>query len=313
MYYYFSSEYAVALKVDGRFSCSLSTKPTLISNLENNALLEFCPLDDCSQYKSLILNDEFVSCPPEFLSVVDIKGGYLIHFSPPFFTSEYKLISQRKTQFSLCNLFLDSGAKVTITTNNDFYTERLKLRLVDGQFFTLNNENFICLITKGTRQTLSIYDLRDKINKIYFVEGDEIDFNNDYISITQNKCDICKHKITYNLSIIDGQIKTSDRKVIALKNANVNLLTDRLIPYAFYEEMVVYGSISNYLSPILCEKQSLLRDYLGEFIGVLPPPPFRDYFEIGLIYKKTKNTYYVRYVLTDVLDKKITNVKLLDN
>lgn len=314
MYYYFSSEYAAALKVNGRFSCSLSTKPTLISNLEKNSFIEFCSLDDCFQNKSLILSDEFLSCPPDFFSVVDIKGGYLIHFSPPFFTNDYKLISQRKTQFSLCNLFLDGGAKVSLTTNNDFYSERLKFHLTDGQFFTLeNSENFIALITKGTLKSLSVYDLRDKINKIYFVEGNEIDFNRNCITITQNKRDMFKHKITYKLSIIDGQIKTSDREIIALKNASPSLLTDRLIPYAFYEEMVLGGSISSYLSPDLCGKQSLLSDYLGEFIGVITPPPFRDYFEIGLIYKKTKNTYYVRYVLTDVLDKKITNVKLLDN
>ena len=50
---------------------------------------------------------------------------------------------------------------------------------------------------------------------------------------------------------------------------------------------------------------------MGDFIGVMPPPVFREENEVGFVYRTGERTYSAEYFVFEVSDKKITNLKKL--
>ena len=68
--------------------------------------------------------------------------------------------------------------------------------------------------------------------------------------------------------------------------------------------------MEEYLDDALKEKKGLLKDYLGDFLGITPPPPFVERDKIGLIYKKSENNYFVNYISFELSNGKIINLKI---
>lgn len=89
-------------------------------------------------------------------------------------------------------------------------------------------------------------------------------------------------------------------------------LPRQLIPYAFLEEMQVGGDFTEYLSPSLIENKDMLRDFFGNYIGVMPPPFFRKPEEVGVVYKKIERIYFTKYYIFEFENGKISNVKNVD-
>ena len=57
------------------------------------------------------------------------------------------------------------------------------------------------------------------------------------------------------------------------------------------------------------EHADKLKGFLGDFIGVMPPPKFRNPDEIGLIYKISDDRFKVTYITAELNGEKITNIK----
>ena len=85
--------------------------------------------------------------------------------------------------------------------------------------------------------------------------------------------------------------------------------SEKLLPYVFVEEYVVGGNFLDLLTENMQKNADKLPSYLGQVLGVMPPPPFRQYNEIGLVYKKTDNLYYVDYLTVEIVNGKIDNIK----
>ena len=76
----------------------------------------------------------------------------------------------------------------------------------------------------------------------------------------------------------------------------------------------VYGDTVSLQLPSLEQSDfpvtAIIENYLGNYIGVMPPPKFRAENEIGLIYSKSAHLYEVKYVTFQFENRKITNLKL---
>jgi hypothetical protein len=84
------------------------------------------------------------------------------------------------------------------------------------------------------------------------------------------------------------------------------------VPYAFTEELTVGLLGKEFLDDDIKENADKLHEFFGDFIGVMPPPTFRNSDEVGLIYNDGKNKYKVKYYLFDMKNGKICNIKTAD-
>ena len=86
-------------------------------------------------------------------------------------------------------------------------------------------------------------------------------------------------------------------------------INEKLVPYAMLEELLVGGNVKPYLTGTVLENCDKLPSFFGDFIGVMPPPFFRNSQEVGLIYKNATNKYTVEYFTFEYTEKKLSGIK----
>lgn len=309
MYYYFRAKFCAVLKIDGVYHGQIDQKLKKIEIKNCDSFIEICPLEVMQFPFSFILNEKFLFSPPNGVSVVDLKGGYLIEFNFLQDNSPFSILSQEKFSHAVITTFKENGLKVSIETPNDFFAETIPFYCKSTSItpFNLSNKRLVAIQFLGEDVLLNCYLLDGKIQKVFSRKVSECSFNNGF-STTENLLDLAKHKLTCSWDFDNDKLVKSKTSISTNENFCINDLKEHLIGYAFLEELFCGGDISEYLADTIKENQSYLNEYFGEFLGVMPPPDFREFDEIGLIYKQSENKYKVEYFKFELKDKKIFNI-----
>ncbi len=308
MYYYFSANSPTALKLNGAYFGVLGDDKKQVNVLSPNALIELCPLSQSCPPTSFILNDEFLASPPQDVKVVDLKGGYYIYYERAFFKQNYGVITQKRLSLSVVTVFYDGGLKLSIETKNDFFTGLIPDGLEFNEIIELAHANAIIITTTcGAYKRILVFSISKEIKQIFDYTADAFEIK-DTIKAIEKKRDILKHEILSewqiegdNVTLINKNISAGDKKEKLAKN---------IIPYAFLEEFLVGGDYAYYMCDSMKANAQKLKGYLGEFLGVMPPPHFIPFDQIGLIRKISDRLYRVDYLTVTLDNDKITNIKL---
>ena len=236
-----------------------------------------------------------------------MKGGYLIDFSCPKNNLPFKVVYQKRFYNFEITLFYDGAKKLSIQTESDYFVENAEYFSPEINSFSVGGIDFVYLDDrKEKKRYLSLYKTTEKTEKIFC--GEITDFSyKDKISLSYSLPDVLKHKIEITFSVNGNTVFESERKVSRVKNPKD--LNEKIIPFAFFEELCVGSDVYEYLSEEMHDNAPYLKEYLKDFIGVMPPPFFRDINEVGLIRKKSDNAFFVDYYIAEVKDKKIINLK----
>ena len=312
MYCYFSSAYPAAIKINGAFFGRIDGDAKGISIDDDSAFIEICPLD-LGATSSFILDQNFLSEPPPAVSVVNLKGGYLIRFYKPPDNSGFKIVAQEKYSDAVVTVFSDNGLKASIETPQYLFSDDYGFNVENAEISRVNvSGKDVIAVHFSKIPALYLYDLTNGGKKLGVILARSFFTANGYLYTTLIKTDIAKHTIENAWEIKNGKIFESDRKVSASDGFDKTALPEILIPYAFFEELAVDGDYSFYLSEKIKENADKLKSYFGEFLSVMPPPAFRDEKEVGLIYKISENKYSVDYATVEISDGKIVNLKRSD-
>ena len=151
-----------------------------------------------------------------------------------------------------------------------------------------------------------IYSFLKKISLVFNKRVDSVCFDGGFTT-TEILKDIAKHKISCEWQEKDGVFIEKTKTISCDPNFNEKYLPTKLIPYAFCEEYLVGGNCENYLLENIKQNFDILKDYLGDFIAIMPPPPFKDINQLGFIYKLNNNRYFVEYFSFELHQNKICN------
>lgn len=309
MYYYFSSEFAAVIKLNGIYYGQISGTVKHINIEDDSAFVEICSLDTTERSLNFLLSQEFLTSPPKSVCVTDLKGGYLIKFLKSFSVEEFKVIGQEKFSDLVITAFTENGYKLSIETPSDFYAEMLKLQFdsIKTTRLTSNGVPLVGIEFFGQTHVLAIFSLSGKIRKIFYRNVESCTLK-DKIITEESFRDVAKHRLTCEWQIKDGSLCEIERKICRAENFEPSCLPKKLLPYAFVEELLIGGDYTQYLTDTVKANAQKLQSYFGDFIGVMPPPVFRREDEIGLIYRITENRYSVRYFCFEFINDKINNV-----
>ncbi|MBO7149349.1 MAG: hypothetical protein J6V71_00490 [Clostridia bacterium] len=310
MYYYFSAKFASILKINGVYYGEINQTTKRVEILECNSFIEVCPLELEHFPFSFILNDNFLISPPKNICVVDLKGGYLIEFNFLQDNSAFAVLVQEKFNYAVATVFKENGLKVSIETPNDFFAETISFPAESAKItpFSLRNCRLIAITFLGTETLLNCYLLENNIQKVFSKTVSGCSFNNGFCS-TEEFLDIAKHTLTIHWDIEENKLIKRDFSLSRAKDFCIDTLPEHLIAYAFLEELLCGGDTIEYLAENVKENKDFLVGFFGEFLGVMPPPDFREFDELGLIYKCAENKYKVEYFKFELQDKKICNIK----
>ena len=314
MYYFFSSNYPAVIKLNGIYYGEITDTVKSI-NIETQDLpfIEVCPLNGLAEPLNFLLDDGFLSAPPDNVCVTNLGGGYMLKFNACLKNQQFCIINQQKFSNAVVTVFNDNGLKISVETPTDFFAKSLAFQAngADITAFSLNGNNFIAVNFLGNANILAIYSIDEKVKELFFREVFSFSLDGG-ITTVETLSDMAKHKITLNWQLLDGCLAEKSRSVERSEKFKMENLPKPLLPYAFIEELYASGQVLDYLSNGIKENADKLIDYFGKFIGVMPPPIFRKPDEIGLIYKSSDNKFFVQYYLFEMEDRKICNIKKSD-
>ena len=309
MYYYFTAKFSAVLKIDGVYHGQIEQCARRIEIVKPDAFVEVCPLNREQFPFSFILNQKFLFSPPSGVSLVDLKGGYLIEFNFLQDNSPFEVLAQEKFSHAVCTVFKENGLKVSIETPNDFFAETISFCCKSATItpFTLANKQLLAVCFLGEEKIVNCYLLENKTQKVFLRQVSEFSVENGF-KTTEEFLDIAKHKLTCSWNLQNNLMVKGDISLCASEKFCVDNLPKHLIAYAFLEELCLGGDIAEYLAENIKKNQSYLADYFGEFLGIMPTPDFRRFDEIGLIYRYGQNKYRVEYFCFELQDRKICNI-----
>ena len=310
MHYYFASAYPCALKINGIYVNKLEKDNAEFWCSDSDApLVEMCPLVESEQLKCFILNNDFLHSPPQSVQVTDLKGGYLIHFDKSYIYGQFELLSQFKSHDVAVTVYFENGIKISIETPTDFKVVNLfyDAKAVEIEKVNISNTPLLCVRFIGKKTLFILFSYINCIEQVFYREIDEFSFEENLITIEKIP-DLLKHNVKSVWEFNQTKLVEKERIVTTTKSLN-NLLVQEIVPYAFLESYLVGGKYLTFLSEEIKKNAHSLKDYLGEFIGVMPPPKFRKENEVGVIKKINNNLYSIDYFVFEMQDGKICNIK----
>lgn len=313
MYYYFSCEYPSVIKINGIYYGTIYECVKSINYTDENPLfVEVCSLTNAESSVNMLLNDEFLSCPYQNTVVSDLKGGFFIKIKAQHKKDGFSILTQEKSSTAVITVFNENGLKISIETPEDFYAEDIKFNADNAVItpFYIDNAQLIAIALSGQKTLLCVFKIDKKITRLFFRQVDEYDVSNG-LSTTEKFNDIAKHTLQITWGLDCSELKEKNRKVSHAQTFSLTNLHEKIIPYAFLEQLLVGGNLDDYLCDNIKENSNMLGDYFGSFIGVCPPPAFYDKDCVGVIYREKENVYKLEYFAFDIQNRKISNINKL--
>ncbi len=308
MYIYFCSDYPAVVKLDGNIYKKIHTTVEQIAPITSTTFIEICPLSESERGFGFYLDEQFWQGEKKNVCVVDLKGGYLIKFKSNPICENIDVIFQHKTDYYSLSVFNDKGKKLSIETANDFYFENLSFDFDDVEI-VFCERGALGLCFGSTNKTICVYNLENPIKKIFQKQAFYYSYSNRLV-IKQKHLDVAKHEIISEWDFSSKSAVLVSETIQRCKDFHPGLLSNDVLPYAFLEELLIGGDVECYLHDKLKSAKDKLKGYLGDYLGICPPPPFRNPNEIGLIFYLRKNHYEVCYLTLDLEQGKIFNLKL---
>ncbi len=313
MYFYFFCDFPAVIKFQGVIFGSVDHSVKFCNLEEPYPLTEICPLMGKGTSFAFYLDGEFLNNPPKNATITDLKGGYFIRLTKTDDNSEFSIINQAKFRDATITVFTENGCKVSLETQTGFFAETLAFAPIFAEFTHgegLNSNLIFAVMGCADKKILNVYGIKENA-LLLSTKIDEFNITPAGFTCTERLKDIAKHEISreYFYSQSDGVIKEQSRKVKSSENFDREKLPESLIPYAFCEEFLCGSDFEFYLAENVKENADKLGGFFGEFIGITPPPVFRNPNEIGFIYKLAERKYSVEYFTFDISGGKIIDVK----
>lgn len=296
----------MALKINGIYMGTIQNTVKHLNVECDSPFIEILPLSSKGAQFNFVLDENFLARPPEAITLTDMQGGYLISYSPIPCGLSFKVIAQKKFDNCIVTCFSDSSYKLSLENNTDFYSEAIDFSVNTVQIERTNN--FIVVGLTGSVTAVFVFDVSEKIKPIFKKFCNEFDIS-DKIITKHCFCDIAKHNLALTWAVAKGTVTQLKKELTRSENFSVNRLPAKILPYAFLEELLVGGSVEEYLSENVKKNADKLGGYLGNFIGVMPPPFFRSPEEVGIILPSGINRYTVEYLVFEMNGRLISNLK----
>ena len=315
MFYYFCCNYPSAIKINGIYYGTLTCDVKCLRIEENfKPLVEICALNGHSKTVNFILDKDFLENPPENFLITDLKGGYMIKANDTLHSGKFEVVKQQKLKSALVTVFNENGLKISIETHGDFFVETVNFCPNDTQIteFSLDGEYFIAVFMQATSNLLAVYKVQQSVKKVFFREVDSFCVTPTFTT-TEKLNDIAKHTVTSTWQFLNQSFERTALDCTCSQDFDFNTISEDILPFAFFEEIIVGGNYQDYLIENMKKHAQKLKGFLGDFIGIIPPPKFRKIDEIGLIYKSAENRYFTKYFTVELENRKIVNIKKSDD
>ncbi len=300
---YFLSSQPCSLRLNGVFYGATDDFERFAElHLTDRIFVEFTP--EGAHSVSFFLTEEILTAPPIGCEVYLIREGVVIRaYDFPPIDCTLHPIAQNRFGDTVISVFQQGRIQCTMQTPNSFFTSTLppafSLSTLSkhGDFYFIEGKNALAVYTNNGERVF--------LEEILSFSASETEFNASLpLSNALGRVADC----TYALD------KTGCRRTrFSLRQAyahdgdtNEEKIRDELLPYTFFERVLLGENYAELLSTDLQYKAKHIVDFLGDFHQVsLTDSPYT----CGLIKEKAPRLFEVAYFTVTVEGGKITDIK----
>lgn len=304
MRFYFLSVKPAILKLNGLYVGGVDLFERHVEiDLQDNVLAEIVPGENL-QPVNFFINERLLTNPPSFLDVYLLDGETLLYVRE-YGNKNIKLSVLGQTRFcgNLVTVFEQGGVYLSVEGEKYSLTP-LPARFVSVKFEEQSINGFPVLCVWGGNALVIVSQNGERI---FSNEVENAQFGGTLNTVTRfETCTCAKALCEYSY---DGSKLT----LVSGKTEEIKPPDKNVLHFAFFESVLTCGNFAEYLDGGLKEKAGLLKEFLGEYVGVTVPTE-RFYAEhgeeraAGLVYPRTNNLFEVKYFAVDLTDGKISNV-----
>lgn len=283
---YFLSAIPCALKFNGDYAGTIGENYSVFPS--KKGLYEFIPLK--SGFCQLcFLWDEKPSDKIENVRIIDLYGGFLVI---PIFSrqivSDFKELFFKTVEFPdfdvETQVFSENGVKLTVKCGKAKATENVPFTPValnlEKAYF--DGRAYLVAFLSDKKTAVFGFEITSGfIKPVLKRECDGYESKNDKIILTETKNDVLRHTVVSVWNFSNGaKLERAD----IYRGREPFSLHEKILPYAFFEEILLGKDASDFLSPRLRPKANDLKAFAGDFSAILPPPHFKSDSLITLLY-----------------------------
>lgn len=283
---YFLSAIPCALKFNGEYVGTVGENYSVFP--QKKGLYEFIPLK--SGFCQLcFLWDEKPLDKRENVRIIDLYGGFLIipKFQRQIF-SNFKELFFKTVEFPEFDVeiqvYSENGVKLTVKQGKVKATESVPFTpaALDLEKAYFGGIAYLVAFLSDKKTAVFGFEITgDSIKPVLKRECVGYESKNDKIVLTETKNDVLRHTVVSVWSFSNGaKLERAD----IYRGKEPFALHEKLLPYAFFEEILLGKDVSDFLAPKLRPRADDLKSFAGDFSAILPPPHFKPDSFITLIY-----------------------------
>lgn len=294
---YFLSSVPCILRLGGAFFGAVDNFERFADvSLKDELFVEFIPenaLPIC-----FFLNDNIRFTPPVGCEVYLLRDGIAVYakdFPPSDLT--LRLIAQAREGNILATVFKQGKVYLSLQSGTDVYTDPLPAAFENCELSFAESLLFL-----RSPSSLAVYSLQGEcllLEKVlaYTVENQEL-------SATLPLSDSKKRVAQCRWSLSPNACKQTEF-LIQQTSADPVQTADELLPYAFFESVLIGANYADFLSDDLRPRADDLASFLGDFVSVTLT---EDPYTCGLIRKRAEGLFEAAYYTVKVENSKITDI-----
>ena len=249
------------------------------------------------------LTEALREVPPEGCEIYLVKDGIAVYardFPPNDFT--LRPIAQARDKNFIATVFSQGQLQLSLESEKGFFVSTLppSFQTCSIYFYSelclLEGKNTLALYTKEGK-CLLLEDFLD-----YSVENNELSATLP-LSEQLGRVAKCRWELT------PDECKQTAFSLVQTRSTNGGTgedeLAAELLPYAFFESVLIGAKISEFLSDELQSSADALVDFLGDFTAVIPT---NEAQVCGLLRKKAERLYEVAYFKVELSNGKILDI-----
>lgn len=313
MILYLCAQKLSIVKIGGSPVFTICEKPEKIEiDINSPPLIEISELNTSSANFCFYPNHEFFTHPPIGVILTKIPSGYHLFIKENYSLLPFKVITQKKTDDAVITVFCDRGYKISIETLLDYYLQDIDCTIESAEIFDIDQNKNVFINLIGSENTLCAFNLKEKIKPVFLKNVFSFELI-PALTTTEKFPTHLKHIKKCCWEYLEDAFSLKSINLETERQLNIEQIGNNILPYVFLEGLFMGENVQNYLCDSLIPHKEKLFSYLGDFVGVFPPTPDADQNLVGLLYKERDNAYQTKYVKVDVQNKKVINVKLIEN
>lgn len=269
---------------------------------KDNVFVEFIP--EGALPVGFFVTEKLRFSPPEHCEVYLLRDGIAVYardFPPSDFS--LKVIAQERFLNNLITVFRQGALQISLETEKGFFVSTLpssfepcSLRF-ESRLFFVEGQNALAVFNEEGKCVLSEKIISYKIENNTLIATLPL-------SDSRRRVAECEWALTE-----EGCFQTAFKirqESINADDSEESKLRDELLPYAFFESVLIGADFTEMLSDELKGKAEHIKSFLGNFISVTLT---EDANTCGLVRKKKERLYELQYFTAEVKNGKITDIR----